>query len=506
MLKKMISLSISSLMVLTLAFTLSLTLLAPDASAASQNVAAGKVITSNATLTNKALATDGVSNDSNSFAEAASGLKYIQIDFGASYSINKVNLWHYFSDGRTYKDVIVRLSSSSTFGSGTTTVFNNDTNNSAGLGTGTNAEYAETSAGKTITFNPVNARYLRIYSNGSSVNAYNHFVEVQAWTLDSSYRQKNVTFTNPDWVMFPQTDASIQNVITNMKTYKIKYQMIDVGFFDRVAGTATYEDTVGGAVDGTADPAAYATLSNWVAKSRSYDPTMKLIGSINGNSSLHVQAVPYSDNKGVIHTPTVSKAVMHDRIAAHAKYLVDTFGLDGIDMDFEPLGPGARSEDYRLLIQKVRAAIGPTKHLSICGNPFSLYMPDNELTQFGALLDMIVFMDYDTGDTSGTAPYPANPYTTDAASYQLAIKDNVKRISNALSTTNCELLPLGQGISRLTQWHQAYENAMNHSIAVNNAISEGAKVAGSGVWWFEGAMNDATETQQFINYWINGTP
>ncbi|UKS25701.1 glycosyl hydrolase family 18 protein [Paenibacillus sp. HWE-109] len=504
--QKLISLSISTLMVFTLAFTFSFNLFPPDASAASQNVAAGKTLTSNATVTNKPLATDGITTNSNSFAEAATGLKYIQIDFGASYNINKVNLWHYYADGRSYKDVIVRLSNSSTFGTGTTTVFNNDTNNSAALGTGTDAEYAETSAGKAITFAPVNARYLRIYSNGSSANAYNHYVEVQAWTVDSAYRQNNITYTNPEWVMTPQTNTFIQNVLTNMQTYKIKYQMIDVGFFDRVAGTATYEDTVGGAVDGTFDSAAYSQLANWVTKSRAYDPTMKLIGSINGNSFLHVQTVPYTDNNGVLHTPTISKATMHDRIAAKAAELVNTYGLDGINLDFEPLGPGARSSDYRLLIQKVRNAIGPTKHLSICGNPFSLYMPDSELTQFGALLNMIVFMDYDTGDTSGTNPYPANPYTTDAASYQLAIKDNVKRISNALSTTNCELLPLGQGVSRLTQWHQPYENALNHSIAVNNAISEGAKVAGSGVWWFEGAMNDATETQNFITYWINGTP
>ena len=109
------------------------------------------------------------------------GLKWVQIDLGQSRNINKVNVWHYWADGRTYYDVIVRVSNDSTFSSGVTTVFNNDTNNSAGLGAGANAEYAESSTGKSISFTTVNARYVRLYSNGSSGNTYNHYVEVEVW-------------------------------------------------------------------------------------------------------------------------------------------------------------------------------------------------------------------------------------------------------------------------------------------------------------------------------------
>ena len=60
-----------------------------------------------------------------------------------------MNLWHFFADGRKYHDVIVALSNDSTFGT-KTVVFNNDTDNSAGLGAGSDAEYTETSAGNTI--------------------------------------------------------------------------------------------------------------------------------------------------------------------------------------------------------------------------------------------------------------------------------------------------------------------------------------------------------------------
>jgi hypothetical protein len=109
------------------------------------------------------------------------GAQWIQIDLGQNYGVTSLNLWHYFADARTYRDVIVKLSTTSDFSSGVTTVFNNDTNNSAGQGTGTDAEYAESAAGKTITFGPVTARFVRLWTNGSSANGYNHYVEVEVW-------------------------------------------------------------------------------------------------------------------------------------------------------------------------------------------------------------------------------------------------------------------------------------------------------------------------------------
>ena len=112
------------------------------------------------------------------------GLQYIQMDLGAYYDLSKINLWHYYGDGRKYKDVIVQVSNDPTFATDVTTVYSNDTNNSAGFGTGTEAEYAETSAGKTITIDMVNARYVRLYSNGSDKNTSNHYVEAEVYGFD----------------------------------------------------------------------------------------------------------------------------------------------------------------------------------------------------------------------------------------------------------------------------------------------------------------------------------
>ncbi len=141
------------------------------------NLAAGKTATGSVAINSVAYITDGNKAYAN-YAGQEVGIQWIRIDLGQAYNLNQVNVWHYFGDPRTYHDVIVQVSADA---SSWTTVFNNDTNNSAGQGTGSNAEYAESSAGKTITFAAVNARYVRLWSNGSSANGYNHYVEVEVY-------------------------------------------------------------------------------------------------------------------------------------------------------------------------------------------------------------------------------------------------------------------------------------------------------------------------------------
>ncbi|WNQ11373.1 discoidin domain-containing protein [Paenibacillus aurantius] len=114
------------------------------------------------------------------------GPQWVQIDLGQSYSLDKINVLHYYTsfDQRTYHDVIVQVSNDSAFAA-KRTVFNNDTDNSAGQGTGTDAEYVETSTGKVITFSPAIARYIRLWTNGNTKYPTQHYTEVEAWGIPS---------------------------------------------------------------------------------------------------------------------------------------------------------------------------------------------------------------------------------------------------------------------------------------------------------------------------------
>ena len=151
-----------------------------DAGSAPVDIALNKPVTTSDGTPGQ-MATDGDLNTAN-YVSMAGGVQWLQVDLGRSYDVSQVKLWHYYGDARTYHDVVVQLSNAASFDSGVTTIFNNDANNTSGLGAGTDAAYAETSAGKSIVLStPVNARYIRSYSDGSTVNIWNHYVEVEAF-------------------------------------------------------------------------------------------------------------------------------------------------------------------------------------------------------------------------------------------------------------------------------------------------------------------------------------
>ena len=61
------------------------------------------------------------------------------------------------------------------------TLFNNDHDNSLGLGAGKDKNYIETNEGKLINAKGTQARYVRLYSNGNHKNDMNHYLEVEVY-------------------------------------------------------------------------------------------------------------------------------------------------------------------------------------------------------------------------------------------------------------------------------------------------------------------------------------
>ena len=117
------------------------------------------------------------------------GLQWVQIDLQGEFNLYAIVLWHDFSTAVVYRDVIVQVSDDAEFKTGVRTLFNNDRQNSAGFGVGTDREYFDnplTGAGKLIDAKGVRARYVRCYSHGSSDNALNTYIEVEAYGLPAS--------------------------------------------------------------------------------------------------------------------------------------------------------------------------------------------------------------------------------------------------------------------------------------------------------------------------------
>lgn len=117
------------------------------------------------------------------FVELGPGPQWVQIDLGAPHALSAIVMWHYHSQARVYRDVIVQASNDAAFKTGVTTIFNNDHDNTSKLGKGTDKEYIEVADGKLIDPKGVKARYVRLYSNGNTTNDLTHYVEVEVYGL-----------------------------------------------------------------------------------------------------------------------------------------------------------------------------------------------------------------------------------------------------------------------------------------------------------------------------------
>jgi hypothetical protein len=62
-------------------------------------------------------------------------------------------------------------------------LYNNDYDNSAGLGVGNDKEYFENYEGRLIDAKGAKGRYVRLYSNGSTYSALNRYTEVEVYGL-----------------------------------------------------------------------------------------------------------------------------------------------------------------------------------------------------------------------------------------------------------------------------------------------------------------------------------
>jgi hypothetical protein len=107
--------------------------------------------------------------------------QWIQIDLESEYELYAIVFWHFHKTPRVYHDVLVQVSNDAEFITGVTTLFNNDMDNSLGLGVGKDMHYIDKAEGKLVDAKGTKARYVRLYSQGNSQNDYSHYIEVEVF-------------------------------------------------------------------------------------------------------------------------------------------------------------------------------------------------------------------------------------------------------------------------------------------------------------------------------------
>jgi hypothetical protein len=126
--------------------------------------------------------TDGDKNGGDgSYVELGPSVQHVTIDLKEPATIYAIVIWHFHKAARVYLDTIVQVADDPDFTKNVKTIFNNDHDNTAGMGAGKDMNYIETAEGKLIDAKGVQGRYVRLYSNGNNANDLNHYVEVEVW-------------------------------------------------------------------------------------------------------------------------------------------------------------------------------------------------------------------------------------------------------------------------------------------------------------------------------------
>ena len=116
--------------------------------------------------------------------EMRKGVQWVQVDLGEVCDLYAVLVWHDHRLIQVFRNVVVQVADDPDFVDNVTVLFNNDTENVAGLGIGFDKQYFETLQGKLIPIkNSLRTRYLRFYSRGSNSSAWNCYQEIEVYGL-----------------------------------------------------------------------------------------------------------------------------------------------------------------------------------------------------------------------------------------------------------------------------------------------------------------------------------
>jgi hypothetical protein len=109
------------------------------------------------------------------------GVQHVQFDLGKNAELYAIVVWHAHDAAKVYRSVVVQIADNAEFTENVRTLFNNDIENKAERGPATHKQYFESNEGKLIEAKGAKARYVRLYSRGSTESALNEYTEVEIW-------------------------------------------------------------------------------------------------------------------------------------------------------------------------------------------------------------------------------------------------------------------------------------------------------------------------------------
>ncbi len=123
------------------------------------------------------------------YVELGPGLQWIRIDLKGICEIHAVVIWHFYKNAVIYNDVIVQVADDAGFKKKKRTLFNNDHDNSSGVGRGRDKAFYSRWWGEIVDARGKNnkgtrARYVRVYTADGMEREHPRFVEIAVFGKD----------------------------------------------------------------------------------------------------------------------------------------------------------------------------------------------------------------------------------------------------------------------------------------------------------------------------------
>lgn len=230
----------------------------------------------------------------------------------------------------------------------------------------------------------------------------------------------NTAYLNSYWFsgLEPLTDAQMKERVLELKQYKIKYQLADIGIL------VNSDD----AYNGTLPEDGYAELGRWMKISRETDPSQKIIATVNYGKRYYWQ-----DGKRV-GNPNFGNAVFNDNLRAFADKIVNQgvlyegkwYKADGVQLDIEGFLPN----DPVLLAtaRHVRGALSDPAIYSIASPADPAVWSDAYVTEMAGIFNMLNPMMYD--QMGWGSPVDS------AEAYQQLWKSTIVRYAHAIANSS----------------------------------------------------------------------
>lgn len=268
--------------------------------------------------------------------------------------------------------------------------------------------------------------------------------------------ENNAAWISVDWISTPMSSVNIQWLAESASNRKLRYLFAYASYLK---------------ADGTFNP-TYDHATEFVTEFRRFNPDTKLLAWI---------GLPLKNSNfgGIAGWVDLDNKQTRIQIAEFVADLIEEAQFDGVHLDAETVLN--HNQSYLLLLEEVKAALGPQRLLSVAG---SHWLPEalNSLPLVNRTRWTDSYYQAVAERADQIAPMTYDSFSSTGAFYRLWMREQARGISQSLADSNVELL-MGVSVAREnTTSHRPEVETLRNGLAGICAVSNNNVVNGVAIY------------------------